>query len=266
MRQTPDPGALRRFGAGPRAAVLMHCSLAHSGAWTALAGRLEDRLAMTAFDLPGHGRAPDWDGHTDLHDISTGWAAALAGAGPVDLIGHSFGATVALRLALERPGAVRSLTMIEPVLFAAAAQAGDPAFEAHQRATAPFDAAWAAGDAAEAARRFVGLWGAGKPWEALAPAQRAAMIARIGFVAATAHVLGEDAHGLLAPGRLEGLARPALIVTGGESPAVIPAIARALTARLPDAAHEVVAGAGHMVPLTHPGPVADAITALLERS
>lgn len=244
----------------------MHCSLAHSGAWSALAERLEDRLSMTAFDLPGHGRAPDWDGHTDLHDIATGWAAALAGDGPVDLIGHSFGATVALRLALERPDAVRSLTMIEPVLFAAARQAGDPAFALHQQETAPFEAAWAAGDAAEAARRFVGHWGAGRPWEALAPAQRDAMTARIGFVAATAHVLGDDARGLLAPGRLEVFARPALIVTGADSPAVIPAIARALKARLPDAAHEIVPGAGHMVPLTHPGPVADAITALLDRS
>ena len=257
---------MRRWGTGPRAAVMSHCSLAHSGAWTPLAALLAGRLSMTAFDLPGHGRAPDWDGVSDLHDVATGWAAALAGNGPVDLIGHSFGATVVLRLALERPEAVRSLTMIEPVLFAAARQAGDPAFAAHQAATAPFEAAWAAGDTVAATRMFVGIWGAGTAWDDLAPAQRDAMTAQIGFVSATAHILTDDAHGLLAPGRLEALARPALIVTGAESPAVIPAIARALAARLPDAAHRVVPGAGHMVPLTHPAPVAEEIAALLDRS
>ncbi len=257
---------MRRWGTGPRAAVMSHCSLAHSGAWAPLAERLASRLSMTAFDLPGHGRAPDWDGVSDLHDVATGWAAAVAGDGPVDLIGHSFGATVVLRLALERPEAARSLTMIEPVLFAAARHAGDQAYAAHQAASAPFEAAWAAGDAVEAARLFVGIWGAGTAWGDLAPAQREAMTARIGFVAATAHVLTDDAHGLLAPGRLEALSRPALIVTGAASPPVIPAIARALAARLPDAAHDIVPGAGHMVPLTHPAPVADAIMALLDRS
>jgi lipase len=38
---------------------------------------------------------------------------------PVDVIGHSFGGTVALRLAVERPDLVRSLVLIEPVFVAA---------------------------------------------------------------------------------------------------------------------------------------------------
>ena len=41
---------------------------------------------------------------------------------PIDVIGHSFGATVALRLAVEQPEKVRSLTLIEPVFFAVAGQ------------------------------------------------------------------------------------------------------------------------------------------------
>ncbi len=255
---------LRHWGHGARAAVLIHCSLAHSGAWTALAGELAGRLTMTAFDLPGHGRGPDWTPGQDLHAQSTCMAADLVADGPADLIGHSFGATVALRLALERPGAVRSLVLIEPVLFAAARAAGDPAFDMHMRDTAPVDAAWDAGDAEAATRRFIALWGAGTPWEALPEAQRAYMAARIGFIPETAPVLVEDRAGLLTPGRLEGLNCPVLIVTGGESPPVMPAIARALAARLPHAQRVDVPGAAHMVPLTHPQQVGAAIRGFLD--
>ncbi|MCK4861458.1 MAG: alpha/beta hydrolase, partial [Rhodobacteraceae bacterium] len=36
-------------------AVLLHCSLGHSGAWNGVMAGLSDRLAMVALDLPGHG-------------------------------------------------------------------------------------------------------------------------------------------------------------------------------------------------------------------
>ena len=255
---------LRHWGQGARKAVMIHCSLAHSGAWAALAGQLSDRLTMTAFDLPGHGRGPDWTPGQDLHAQSTRMAADLVAGGPADLIGHSFGATVALRVALEHPEAVRSLVLIEPVLFAAAHAAGDPAFAAHMRDTAAVDAAWEAGDTDAATRHFIALWGAGTSWDALPEAQRAYMAARIGFIPATAGVLADDSAGLLAPGRLEALRCPVLIVTGTGSPSVMPAIARALAARLSHAQRVDVPGAAHMAPITHPQEVGAAIRRFLE--
>jgi pimeloyl-ACP methyl ester carboxylesterase len=74
---------------------------------------------MTAFDLPGHGQSADWDGHGD-YGRRTAEVAATFYTEPLHLIGHSFGAVTALRLALAAPEGVRSLTLIEPVLFAAA--------------------------------------------------------------------------------------------------------------------------------------------------
>ncbi|PQO22595.1 alpha/beta hydrolase [Rhodobacteraceae bacterium WD3A24] len=240
---------------------MIHCSLAHSGAWRGVADRLSDRLRMTAFDLPMHGRGPDWDGRSDLHDLATAMARETAAAegAPVELIGHSFGATVALRLALESPALVRSLTMVEPVLFAAARSFAPEVHAAYMEAVEPVEAAWLEGDRAEAARRFIGMWGAGAPWAELPEAQRAYMVDRIGFIPATAHSLADDAHGLLAPGRLEGLTRPVLIVRGAASPPIMEAVTAALAARLPDARMVEVPGAGHMLPLTHPDAVARAI-------
>ena len=109
-----------------------------------MAKRLGDAPDMLAMDLPGHGRSPDWDRAVDFHDQATAMARAVLPEG-AHVVGHSFGATVALRLALE--GApVRSLTLVEPVLFAAARAAGDPSYEAHRTEFRGIDAAFRAGD------------------------------------------------------------------------------------------------------------------------
>jgi pimeloyl-ACP methyl ester carboxylesterase len=50
-----------------------------------------------------------------------------------------------------------------------------------------------------------------------------------------------------------------LLVEGERSPPVVAAIQARLAERLPRAERIVVAGAGHMAPLTHPRPVAEAI-------
>ncbi|MBC7676775.1 MAG: alpha/beta fold hydrolase, partial [Rhodoferax sp.] len=116
---------------GARPVLALHCSLAHAGAWSGLVDHLSG-VTVTALDQPGHGRAADWDGVTDLHGLTTRlsieMAEAMGGGIPIDVIGHSFGATVALRMALERPDLVRSLVLIEPPLFAAARAGGSPAF------------------------------------------------------------------------------------------------------------------------------------------
>jgi len=139
---------LRMFGTGPRPVLALHCSLAHGGAWTAVAARLPG-CRLLAPDLPGHGLSPDWAGPGDYHDATTRAVGSLLGAlaqdGPVDLLGHSFGATVALRLALQRPELVRSLMLVEPVLFAAARAAGAPEYLPWQAQAAPYRAAMAEG-------------------------------------------------------------------------------------------------------------------------
>ena len=120
---------------------------------------------MLAFDLPSHGRSGEWDGTGDVHDVSTQMARALLDE-PMDLVGHSFGATVALRLAIEVPELVRSVTLFEPVYFAAA-MADDPTrWEVYQNHNVPFAKALEAGDMMEAARAFNTGWGDGSGWDA----------------------------------------------------------------------------------------------------
>ena len=254
------PVGWRVYGSGPRAAVMLHCSLAHSGAWGALAERLGDALTMTAFDQPGHGRSGDWDGKVDLHRLTTDIAVHFAAqsSGPVDLFGHSFGGTVALRLAIERPDLVRSLTLVEPVLFAAARTSAPGAFAQYEAAKAPFVRALAQGDKPRATAFFHDEWGAGT-LDAMAEPQRRYITDRIGMIMGQDHALTGDSAGLLQPGRLASIKVPVLLVEGAASPPVIDAIMAELARHLPQARRLAVPGAGHMVPITHPDTVAAAV-------
>lgn len=242
----------RDYGAGAQTALALHCSLGHSGEFAGLAAELPG-FRLIAPDLPGHGRSADWDGRGDYHSQVTRDVLALlaqAGEGAVPLIGHSFGATVALRAAMERPEAVSALVLIEPVLFCAARAAGGSAFAAHQAAHAGFEAAFRAGDLTRAAAEFQAIWGA-QAFAALPAVQQDYIAARIALVAAATATLNEDGAGMLAYGRLESLGIPVLLVQGDQSPPVIDAIHTELARRLPQVQRAQVAGAGHMLPVTH---------------
>ncbi len=254
---------VRKLGQGPGPALLLHCALAHGGAWKPVMSHLGDRLDAVAPDMPGHGRSADWDGQGDLHDRVTANAAALL-TGPTHVIGHSFGATVALRLALERPEYVRSLVLIEPVLFAAARAADPAAYDAYRDWGAPMARAMAAGDWTEAARRFTASWGTGQGWEDLTEAQRAQYTRQMPLIAATQPALLDDSRILLRPGGLEALQMPVLMLRGAKSMPIMGPIHTALFARIPQSRDVEIPGAGHMVPISHPSAVAAEIGPFLD--
>ncbi len=249
-------------GHGPRQSLLIHCSLGHAGGWSRLVAALDDLVTGIAYDLPGHGRSADWDGTSDIQSLSTAMAVDLledlAGGRPVDVIGHSFGGTVALRLAVERPDLVRSLVLIEPVFFAVAvADRPDLKADKDPRMVA-YRAAVDAGDRAAAAEAFTSVWGDGRAWERMPESQRNAMIARIHLIEAGSPAIYGDCAGLLSGGRLETIACPVLLIRGGDSPEVTAAINDGLARRIARSTQLAVPGAGHMMPITHPGAVADA--------
>ncbi|WP_375259933.1 alpha/beta fold hydrolase [Citreimonas sp.] len=245
-----------QFGEGETPALMLHCGQGRGGMWRGVAQHLGDRYAITAPDFPGHGRSDPFPDGRDVHDVATEAVAPLVCDGAY-LVGHSFGATVALRLALRWPDRVARLVLIEPVLFAAARGAPEEAVQAERDSA--FIAACKAGDMPTAARAFNRQWGAGQRWDDLREDTRQAMARSIPFILASEPALRDDRAGLLAPGGLESLPMPVTLIRGDQTQPVVVAIHRALAARIPNATDRVVKGAGHMAPITHPRAVAQAI-------
>ncbi len=229
---------------------------------------LGDMATLHAFDLPCHGKSGDWDGQGVMHDTATDMALAVLdgiGPDPVDVIGHSFGATVALRLAIEHSARVRSVVMFEPVYFAPV-MADDPGFgPAYDRDMAGFEACLDAGDRMGAARAFNGAWGDTGTWEDIPLVTRTYMAERIFFVRHSGPFLIDDCANLLAPGRFDAAHMPTLLMRGEASPWA-KAVNHAIACRLRDAYDVNLKGVGHMAPITDPQAVAEPVRTFLART
>lgn len=255
----------QRYGSGPDPALALHCSLAHGGEWAGVMAFLENDLTLTAPDLPGHGKSPDWDGTGDFLGQCAQAVLAMpemrAGE-PLHLIAHSGGAVIALQVAMARPEMIRTLTLIEPTLFAAARDT--PAFAATVDLFAPFEAAFDAGDLETASAEFMTVWG-NTDWAEMEPRMRTRIMERIHLIRASHPALYGDSGRILEHGRLETLDCPVTLIAGMTSPLICRAVVRALAARLPNAESVLVPEAGHMLPVTHPELTAALIAGTISR-
>jgi esterase len=79
------------------------------------APRLSRHNRVILFDLRGHGKSQKTANGYDIHTMSRDLESVVErlARAPVVLVGHSYGALVALRLALRRPDRVRKLALVE---------------------------------------------------------------------------------------------------------------------------------------------------------
>ena len=170
----------REAGTGP-GIVCTHSNASTSGQWQALMQLLAPRFHVLAPDLYGSGKSPEWpsDRVISLRDEVTFIEPVLAKAGsPLALVGHSYGAAVALIAALANPGRVRAMALYEPTLFAlldAEAPAPNEA-DGIRNAVANASVALDAGNQDAAAERFIDYWMGTGTWQQT-PEQRKPPIA-----------------------------------------------------------------------------------------
>ncbi len=241
--------------------LLLHCALAHRGALAPLMAKLPAR-SFTAFDLPGHGES-EFDKAADIQAQAIETAVTLLEtSGPSDVFGHSFGATVALKLAIERPDLVRRLCLYEPVYFAVLAEANPDAYLAEAQASAAFTRAALAKDWPAAARAFLMRWSAA-PFSNLPPEQQAYILKTIPLILASEASIIAPESGAKVLRALGSLSVPILLMTGSRSPVVVRHIADVLADHGQSVTQKQVPQAAHMGPLTHAGMVAAMVAEFL---
>ena len=261
----PEP-FFREAGSGP-GVVCIHSNASSSSQWLALMERLEPRFHVLAVDSYGAGKSPEWPSERTiaLRDEVALIEPVLARAGaPLVLVGHSYGAAVALIAALDRPSRVRGLALYEPTLFSLIDAEASPPNDADgiRDAVAAAAVALDAGDRDAAAGHFIDYWMGPGSWRAMPAKRQPAVAAALANVRRWKHALFTEPTPLAAFASLDV---PVLYMTGRRSTAAAQAVARLLCATLPRVERLELDEAGHMGPLTHPDGVNEAIAQFLAR-
>jgi pimeloyl-ACP methyl ester carboxylesterase len=253
--------AYMSMGAG-EPVVQLHGSASSSRQWLGFGECLGQRFHVMAPDLYGYGESDPWPGKAPLtlsHEAELAVQVMSGRGGRVHLVGHSFGGAVALRLALDHPGLIASLTLIEPVAFHVLERGcwSDRAMFAEIRALARSVAdATFSGDAGRGMARFVDYWNGPGTWARAKSGTREILTRCADKVTLDFSTTTREDTPL---GAYRGLNLPTLVLRGSDSPLVTRRIAELLVAVMPDARLRTLEGAGHMSPMAHPDMVNAAI-------
>jgi pimeloyl-ACP methyl ester carboxylesterase len=250
----------RESGSGP-GIVCLHSNAASAAQWGGLMVLLAPRYRVLAPELWGAGDSPAWHGGRlrRLDDEVDLIKPVLERAGPgAVLVGHSYGAAVALRAALRMPGRIRALALYEPTLFSLLDQESAAPNDADGIRLAAAAAAQAVerGDLDAAARGFIDYWTGAGSWNRVPAARRAPIARSMADVGHWAHALFTDDA---TAADFAALRIPVLYMSGSSSPASALGVARILVSALPRVTARTFRGLGHMGPLADPSAVNGAI-------
>jgi pimeloyl-ACP methyl ester carboxylesterase len=245
--------------------VLVHGLATTRAIWRHAAPRLARTRRVVTLDVPGFGAARPAGRGFALEDVAERIRDELRAAAvtePFDLVGHSMGAAVALTLAALDPAAVRGLVLVSPaglrpLPFAAGAALGIAAelYIPARRRAAPL-AGWSwgrrllmAGGVRDGAGLEPGvvreLVGASRGARRIGPALTAVVCADLRDV-------------------LRELPLPVGALWGRSDRVIPPGGAHTVLALRPDAACEVIDGAGHISMVERPAAFVAALERVLE--
>lgn len=106
------PIAYERCGQGPPL-VLIHGSAADHTRWRPILQKIEKHFTVYAMDRRGRGQSGDTEPYAIQHEYEDVVAVVDSISGPVNVLGHSFGALCALEACLKTPN-IRKLILYEP--------------------------------------------------------------------------------------------------------------------------------------------------------
>ncbi|ABS25796.1 alpha/beta fold hydrolase [Anaeromyxobacter sp. Fw109-5] len=243
--------------------VLVHGSWGDHHDWDIVVPALAQRRAMIAYDRRGHSLSGGRPATVHEHVADLAALVDGLGLGPVHLVAHSYGASIALRTAALHPGRIRSLAAHEPPLMWTLDGPGPhaPALQAFRVSCARTEAALREGRMRDAARTFVDEIGLGPgAWERLARSARETFVRNAPTF--LAEIEDPDALALDLPA-LRAFRGPVLLTQGDQSPPLYGPILDRVAAALPQATRHTFAGAGHVPQVSHPRDFVRRIEAFL---
>jgi magnesium chelatase accessory protein len=252
------------MGEGP-VALLLHGTGAATHTWRTLAPLLARRYTVLAPDLPGHGfTAAPPRGDASLPGMARAVAALLSELklAPALAVGHSAGAAILARMALDGAIAPRAIVSLNGALLSLRGAAGwlfsPMARLLSAMPVVPRLFAWQAGDA-RALERLIRS--TGSTLDAAGVALYGRLARNPGHVAGALRMMAHwDLWALERD--LPRLAAALVLVVGGNDRTVSPREAERVRALLPRAAIERLPGLGHLAHEERPQAVADIVLRL----
>jgi len=238
-------------GSGP-SVVLVHGSLSdRTHAFGSVLPLLERRVTVYALDRRGHGESADARAYAPFREYEDVAAVVAAAPGPVDLVGHSFGALCALEAA--RAGAeVRRLVLYEGVPRDGRTISPDGLAER-------VDVLVRAGRPAAALDAVLAEVAHHGPVQLARDHRASSWSASVAGVEVLDRELQVENQYRFVPKRYAELSTPTLVLAGAESAPSVRADAEAVAEGLPDGRMSLLAGQRHGCAHRAPGLFAETV-------
>ncbi len=222
--------------------MLIHSGGMSSRQWRRLESAVAEKYRAVVPDLLGYGTTGAWPAREPFHfsqDVAALDELLASLNEPVHLVGHSYGGFLALKLAIARPAAVRSMALYEPVAF------GVLTPEERTLLPAPIEFE---GDGESWLEYFVNHWNGKGAWSALNAETKQAFRSVAWKLSREVVTLAADPTGADA---YQTLNIPTLLLGGSLTPRFEQRVLARLHDALRDSRVKGFEGVGHMGPITH---------------
>jgi pimeloyl-ACP methyl ester carboxylesterase len=240
-------------GFGP-VVMLVHSSVSGARQWRRLIDDLKADYHVRAVNLFGYGKTPPWPPGVpqSLEDQARLVEAALPpDADTVSVVGHSFGGSVAMKLAARLPGRVAKLVLLEANPFYLLEQSGQAAaFAEAMELRNCIKKFGALGEWATAAEQFADYWGGAGSWENMSVDRRSAFAEALKPNYFEWDAVMDETAPIEQWARL--LPRATLVVSDPRTVFPIREITALFRRSCPVWTFKEIADGGHMAPLTRP--------------
>jgi pimeloyl-ACP methyl ester carboxylesterase len=240
--------------------VLLHSSLSSARQWQPLVKLLEPYFLVINIDILGYGKADrvadekNYNFDVEIKRIEN-VLDCVAPNKPFHLVGHSCGGAIALKLAVESPENILSLSLYEPVAFHLLEQGSEARTLADD-----FARKVAIDDRYKAAEVFTNFWNKEGFFRSLPQKMQDLMARDMPKVSLDFKGLTAEKYSL---NDLENIQCRTLMMTGDYSPELSRLLAEKIEFALANVSH-INFPAGHMGPVSHGEIIHPAIAAFIQ--